>query len=74
MEHLGLGRYGDEIDPEGNLKGFANLVNLVSKNGLLYLSFPVSRNPRVEFNAHRVLSPKEIFDRSGAEKLCLEIY
>lgn len=74
LEHFGLGRYGDEIDPQGHLKGFVNLVNLVSKNGHLYLSFPVSSRPRVEFNAHRVLSPTEIFDWPGAEQLILEKY
>lgn len=74
LEHFGLGRYGDEIDPDGHLKGFLNLVSLVEKNGLLYLSFPVSSRPRVEFNAHRVLSPREIFDWPGAEDLSLEKY
>ena len=72
LEHFGLGRYGDEIDPEGHLRGFYNLVSLVSKGGMLYVSFPVSSKPRVEWNAHRVLSMTEIFDWDGSQLLELE--
>ena len=30
LEHFGLGRYGDPIDPNGHIKGFENLLDLVS--------------------------------------------
>lgn len=39
---------------------------------MLYLSFPVSSRPRVEWNAHRVLSMTEIFDWDGSQLLQLE--
>jgi len=29
LEHFGLGRYGDDIDPEGHLKGFKNLFSML---------------------------------------------
>lgn len=56
IEHFGLGRYGDPIDPEGHLKGISQLKRMLAPDGLLYLSTPVGRE-RIEFNAHRVFSP-----------------
>jgi SAM-dependent methyltransferase len=55
LEHFGLGRYGDPIDPDGHLKGLASLVHLVKPGGTLYLSVPIGPD-RIEFNAHRVFS------------------
>ncbi|MBY0303931.1 MAG: DUF268 domain-containing protein [Sphingomonas sp.] len=56
LEHFGLGRYTDSIDPDGHRKGFAAIAALVAPGGVLYLSVPVGR-PRVEFNAHRIFAP-----------------
>ncbi len=58
LEHLGLGRYGDPIDPEGHRKGFRNLHRLLAPSGILYLSFPIGESG-VHFNAHRVFAPAE---------------
>jgi hypothetical protein len=70
LEHIGLGRYGDQIDPDGWRKGLASLYNLVKTGGHLWLSVPIGRQ-RVEFNAHRVFAPKTILVE--AEKLGLII-
>ena len=59
IEHFGLGRYGDSIDPDGHLKGIKNISKILAKNGICYLSFPLGKN-RVEFNAQRVFSIKYI--------------
>ena len=56
LEHFGLGRYGDTLDPLAHEKGLRNLARLVKSDGCLYLAVPVSVNPRIEFNAHRVFS------------------
>jgi hypothetical protein len=56
IEHIGLGRYGDPLDPDGLRKAAAELKRVVARNGRLYLSTPVGRE-RVCFNAHRVSSP-----------------
>ncbi|MEH2952014.1 DUF268 domain-containing protein [Candidatus Merdisoma sp. JLR.KK011] len=53
LEHFGLGRYGDEVDPEACFKCFEQIQNKLKKGGKLYISVPVGRE-RVEFNAHRV--------------------
>ena len=58
LEHFGLGRYGDPIDPDGHLKGFDNLHAMLEPGGTLYLSFPIGRSG-VYFNAHRVFKPAD---------------
>lgn len=65
LEHMGLGRYGDPIDPLGHHKAVKNLALMLSPNGTLYLSHPCGRIGRTEFNAHRVitlLEMKHLFD------------
>jgi len=59
IEHFGLGRYGDNLDPTGHLKGLAQLKRMVKPGGHLYLSTPVGSD-RIEFNAHRIFSPNTI--------------
>ena len=54
VEHIGLGRYGDELDNEGDLKAIENLKRMANKHLLFVV--PVGR-PVVAFNAHRIYSP-----------------
>jgi Caenorhabditis protein of unknown function, DUF268 len=63
LEHFGLGRYGDSIDPNGHLKGFYNLSQILRSGGTLYISFPIGK-PAVHFNAHRIFHLEEILDWS----------
>ena len=72
LEHFGLGRYGDPIDPEGHTRGFENLIKLTKRGGTLYVSVPVGRK-RTVFNAHRVLAPNNLIELS-AGKLALKSY
>lgn len=55
IEHIGLGRYGDSINPLGYLSALKNLSLLLKKNGKLYLSHPCGET-RVEFNGHYIFS------------------
>lgn len=64
IEHFGLGRYGDPVDPQGHLKGFANLVRMLEPGGTLYISFPIGE-PGVHFNAHRVFGAAEVLEWSA---------
>jgi hypothetical protein len=59
IEHFGLGRYGDPIDPTGHIKGIKNFHKILKASGTLYISFPIGESA-VLFNAHRVFSPCEI--------------
>ena len=68
IEHIGLGRYGDSVDPFGHLKAVKHLSSLLAPGGLLYLSFPISSKSRIEYNAHRVISlaeSVEIFNQNN---------
>ena len=58
-EHIGLGRYGDPLDPLGTLKSCRELGRVLAPGGNLYFGLPVGR-PRVCFNAHRIHSPDQI--------------
>ena len=60
IEHFGLGRYGDPLDPNGHLKGLSNIIRMLKPGGSLYISFPIARTNEVHFNAHRVFAPKDI--------------
>lgn len=53
IEHIGLGRYGDPLDPFGSEKAAAELSRVLAKNGALYISVPIDDMSRVYFNAHR---------------------
>jgi SAM-dependent methyltransferase len=56
IEHIGLGRYGDPIDPWGDVKMARNLGKLLRPGGILLLSFP-SGPGCVVFNKHRIYTP-----------------
>jgi hypothetical protein len=60
IEHFGLGRYGDPIDPEGHIKGFNNIVRMPKPDSRLFISVPIASRTQVCFNAHRVLRPDEL--------------
>ena len=59
LEHFGLGRYGDPIDPEACFKSFCEIQKKIKKGGNLYISLPIGKE-RVEFNAHRVFYPSTV--------------
>jgi SAM-dependent methyltransferase len=70
IEHFGLGRYGDPIDPFGYERGIENMAKLLKPRGYFYLSTPIGKE-RVEFNANRVFDPRTII--CCAEKNGLKI-
>jgi hypothetical protein len=53
VEHIGLGRYGDPIDAEGDKKAMKELERVLAVNGTLLFVVPIG-TPRIEFNAHRI--------------------
>ena len=61
LEHVGLGRYGDPINPAGSLLAAKELQRVLKPDGRLFLSVPVGRE-RVCFNAHRVFSSTTVRD------------
>jgi SAM-dependent methyltransferase len=61
IEHFGLGRYGDALDPLGHLKGLKQLKRMVRPGGVIYLSTPIGPE-RIEFNAHRIFAAKTLIE------------
>lgn len=60
IEHFGLGRYGDAVDPMGHVKAFNILLKMIKPGGMLYISFPIGTRAEVHFNAHRIFHPQDI--------------
>lgn len=61
LEHFGLGRYGDPVDPEACFKCFEAIQRKMKKGGQLYIAVPVGKE-RVEFNAHRIFYASTVID------------
>lgn len=59
VEHIGLGRYGDPLDHDGDLKAFAELKRVVAPGGSLLFVTPTGR-PRIVYNAHRIYSYEQV--------------
>lgn len=59
IEHVGLGRYGDPIDPNGTKKACKEIARVLAKKGKLYISTPIGRE-KICFNAHRIHRPETI--------------
>jgi len=62
VEHIGLGRYGDPLDPDGDLKAIAELKRVLADNGDLLFVVPIGGVPHIVFNAHRIYSYGQIRD------------
>lgn len=58
IEHVGLGRYGDPLDPEGDMKAIRELTRVCSIGGNLLVAVPVGKK-RIMFNAHRIYDAEE---------------
>jgi len=69
LEHFGLGRYGDPIDPEACFKAFKAIQRVIGNGGRIYISVPIAKNDSLEFNAHRIFSPETIINEFNQMKL-----
>ncbi|MEW6665501.1 MAG: DUF268 domain-containing protein [Thermodesulfobacteriota bacterium] len=68
VEHIGLGRYGDPLDPEGDLKAIDELIRVTANGGLLLFVVPLGRR-KLMFNAHRIYSYEDIIQYFGGLEL-----
>lgn len=59
VEHIGLGRYGEDIDTEADLKSISELKRVLARGGDFLFVVPVGR-PKVIFNLHRIYSYDQI--------------
>lgn len=68
IEHIGLGRYGELLDPEGDLKAISELKRVLAPGGDLLIAVPVGER-RIMFNAHRIYSYDQITEYFSGLKL-----
>lgn len=68
VEHIGLGRYGDKVDYNGDLKAIKELQRVVAPKGNLLFVVPIGKR-RIEFNAHRIYNVEDILDAFDELKL-----
>jgi len=68
IEHIGLGRYGDKIDPNGWEKACKELQRVLAEGGRLYVSVPIGKS-KVCFNAHRVFDVEDVLKAFNELKL-----
>ena len=61
VEHVGLGRYGDPIDADGDLRAMSELERVLAPGGSLLFVVPLGR-PRVQFNAHRIYGLDQVVE------------
>ena len=61
VEHIGLGRYGDPLDADGDMKAAKELSRVLAVGGTLLFVVPVGKT-RLCFNAHRIYSYQMIID------------
>ncbi|MGM0588344.1 MAG: DUF268 domain-containing protein [Bacteroidota bacterium] len=61
VEHVGLGRYGDPVDYDGDLTAMNELKRVMRPGGSLLFVVPTGK-PRIMFNAHRIYSYNQILD------------
>ena len=68
VEHIGLGRYGDPLDPDGDLKAIAELTRSLSPGGNLLFVVPVGKQ-KLAFNAHRIYTVEKVISYFPSLKL-----
>ncbi|KAJ3161152.1 hypothetical protein HDU86_007774 [Geranomyces michiganensis] len=56
IEHDGLGRYGDNLNPFGDMHTMAKMLTTVKPGGFAFIGFPCCYD-RLDWNAHRVYGP-----------------
>lgn len=68
LEHVGLGRYGDTLNPRGTECAARELTRVLAPEGDLYVSVPIGV-PRLQFNAHRIFAPRHARELFGKLEL-----
>jgi len=61
LEHVGLGRYGDPLDYDGDLKAIAELKRVTAVGGRLLIVVPIGR-ARIQYNAHRIYRYRQVVE------------
>lgn len=68
IEHIGLGRYGDPLDPQGHVVAAKELSRVLRSGGTLILGTPVGRE-KLCFDAHRIFDPETVINMFSSLEL-----
>lgn len=74
VEHIGLGRYGDYLDYNGDLKAIEELKRVLAVGGNILFVVPLGSKAKIEFNAHRIYTYEQIreyFSDFELKEFCL---
>ncbi len=74
VEHIGLGRYGDPLDPEGTAKALRELIRILAPGGHLFLSVPIDDTDYTCFNGQRVFREETFLQMCAPLKLVGKCY
>lgn len=69
VEHFGLGRYGDPIDPNACFKAMKAFGRVLKPDGHLYFGVPIGPENKLIFNAHRIFHPMTVIEKMEGLKL-----
>jgi len=81
IEHSGLGRYGDDIDPNGDIDTMNTIYDHLNNDGCIGLGIPIGKDTLV-WNANRIygrhrlpllLEKFNIIEWYGGNETCLDI-
>lgn len=56
IEHVGLGRYGADLDTQGSRRAFREIGRVVKAGGHMIFSLPLGNESSLQFNAHRIFT------------------
>ena len=62
IEHSGLGRYGDPINPNGDVEQMEQIYNLLEDDGVAVIGIPVGSKNVIQYNAHRIYDKNYVTD------------
>ena len=62
LEHIGLGRYGDPIDANGDLKAIEELKRVTKTGGWILVNVPLKNEATIKYNAHRAYNPEQFIE------------
>ena len=74
VEHIGLGRYGDQLNQFGSEKAINELKRVTRIDGVILISLPVDNENKIYFNAHRAFTREYILELFDGFELLEEKY
>jgi SAM-dependent methyltransferase len=69
VEHVGLGRYGDPVDSDGDLKAIKELKRVLKPGGSLLFAVPMGKAARIRLNANRTYTYEQVVESHAELKV-----